>query len=106
MRDIILRAVEAAYGWQFVPTHSLIKIPGFTEPVSVLRMSNVALSALADQLIHQIDQSENFSFQSTESGRCVVINKKPKDDQPERSSIHGESRAINALKAMRAAKFF
>lgn len=106
IRDLILRAVEAADGWQFVPSHSLVKIPGFTEPVNPSRMGPVALSGLADQLVSQIDQSKDFSFHSTESGRCVVINANPKVDQSERASFHGESRSVNALNAISGSGFF
>lgn len=105
MRDIILRAVEVAEGWQFVPSHSLIKIPGFTEPADVLRVGSVVLSGLADQLISQIDKSENWAFHSNDDGRATVTNSDPKKDQPELSSYHGTTRAMNALCAMSRARF-
>ena len=105
MRDIILRAVEAADGWQFVPSHSFIKIPGLTEPADVLRVGPVVLSGLADQLISQIDKSENYAFHSNDDGRATVTNNDPKEDHPDLSSYHGKSRALNALCAMSKAKF-
>lgn len=106
MRDIILRAVEAAVGWQFIPSHSFIKIPGLTEPADVTRIGPVVLSGLVDQLVSQIDKSENFSFQSDANGRCTVINSNPEKDCPERASWHGDTRAENALRAMSGARFF
>lgn len=105
MRDIILRAVEVAEGWQFVPSHSFIKIPGLTEPADVLRVGPVVIAGLADQLISQIDKSENFSFHSNDDGRATVTNSNPKNDEPDLSSHHGKSRALNALCAMSKARF-
>lgn len=106
MRDILLRAVEAADGWQFVPSHSFIKIPGITEPADVMRVGSVIMSGLADQLISQIDESDNYAFHSNDDGRCTVSNGKPKEDQPEMASCHGNTRAVNALRAMDRAGFF
>lgn len=105
MRDIILRAVEKADGWQFIPSHSFIKVPGFTEPADILRMSPVVLSGLVDQIVSQIDKSENFFFHSNQDGRAVVINISSKGEEPSRSSYHGDTRSINALKAIDQSKF-
>lgn len=105
MRDLIIKCVESAKGWQFVSSHQLVKIPGSTEPVGITRMTPAAKDALAAQLVSQIDESEHFSFTSTESGRAIVVNGNPKCDRPERSSFHGDGRTINTLKAIEASGF-
>jgi len=105
MRDIILRAVEVAKGWQFIPSHSFVKIPGLTEPADVMRIESVIMNGLAAQLVLQIDESDNYAFHSNDDGRCTVTNSDPKKDQPELSSHHGESRAVNTLHAMARAGF-
>jgi len=103
-RDLVLWAAEAADGWQFIPANQLVKAPGLTEPLSPIRMGPVPLSGLADQLIFQIDMSENATYHSDMDGRCTVVNTAPKDDQPSRTSFHGETRAINALNAIYQSK--
>ena len=105
MRDLILRTVEAADGWMFIPTNQLVKAPGLTEPFSVSRMSPIAVSGLADQLIFQVDQSDDYTFHSDKNGRCTVTNENPKPDGPTSASWHGESRAINALRAIAGSGF-
>lgn len=105
-RDVILRAVEAADGWQFVPSHSFVKIPGLTEPADIMRMSPVLLAGLADQLIFQIDQSEKFSFSSTHDGQAIVSNNNPEGEESNIAVYRDESRSLNALCAMSKARFF
>lgn len=105
MRDLIIKCVEAANGWQFIPKHQLIKIPGFTEPTSVMKVNPVTQDALAAQLIRQIDESENFSFKQSKDGRAVVVNKKPKTGQPMRASGNHGNRSITALKVIEASGF-
>ena len=110
MRDIILRAVEKADGWQFVASHSIVKIPGFTEPADVLKMSPVVLAGLVDQLVSQIDASDNFTFESYKSRRCTITNDNPtgvtKGGASAVASHYGETRALNALHAMSDIGFF
>ena len=102
MRDLIIKCVEAAKGWQFIPKSQLIKIPGSTEPDSIFKPKPVTKDALAAQLIRQIDESDSFAFSQTESGRAVVTNSNPKKSQPDRSSVHedGDDRTMTALKAI------
>lgn len=107
MRDLIIKCVDFAKGWQFIPKQQLVKIPGFTEPVSVMKVNAVAKDALAAQLIRQIDESDTFSFSQTESGRAIVTNSKPNKDQPDRVSVHDPEagRTIIALKVIEASGF-
>ena len=101
-RDLILSAVEAAKGWQFVASHSLIKIPGFTEPVDVLRMNYVAVSALAAQLVLQVDESDSYKFDSTRAGRCNVYKI---SENEVFTSKREKSRPLNTLAVMKKAGF-
>lgn len=107
MRDLLIKAVEAAKGWQFIPSHQFVKIPGFTEPTSIIRMNTVSKDALVAQLIRQIDESETFAFSQTDSGRAIVTNSKPIKDQPDRSSAHNldDGRTITALKVIELSGF-
>ena len=106
MRDLILKCVEAAKGWQFIPKQQLVKIPGTTEPANLLRLNPATKDALAAQLIRQIDESDNFAFSQTDIGRAIVTNSKPVKDQPERSSVHEkDDRTLSALKAIEASGF-
>jgi len=105
-RDIVLRAVEAADGWQFVPSHSFVKIPGLTEPADIMRIGPVVMSGLADQLIFQIDQSDDFTFHWDENGKVTITHKDPEKGKTVLYSYSGESRALNALCAMSKARFF
>ena len=103
MRDLIIKCVEAANGWQFIPKHHFSKIPGFTEPVSVMKVNPVTQDALAAQLIRQIDESKNFSFRQSEYCRAVIVNANPKKNQPERTSHHSyDSRILLASTAIHA----
>ena len=100
MRDLIIKCVEAANGWQFIPKHQFVKIPGFTEPANIMRLNPVTRDALAAQLIRQIDESDNFSFKQNKHGRAVVVNRKPKTSQPMRASANAGGRTITPLKVI------
>ncbi len=105
MRDLLIKAVETAKGWQFIPKAQLVKIPGFTEPVSIVKMNPASQDALAAQLVRQIDESDNFSFSQNEYGRAIVVNTNPKSDQPERSSGNYGNRTLTTLKVIESSGF-
>ncbi len=106
MRQKLIQAVEAAIGWQFVPSHALVKVPGFTEPSKIMAMTTVVKNALAAQLVAQIDASEFYTFSQNENGRAVVTNNSPKVKDPDRTSAHdGNSRSVNTINAIYGSGF-
>lgn len=73
MRQFLISAVDKAHGWQFLPDHQLVKIPGFTEPVSLMKMHTVARDALAAQLVRQIDGKSGWSFSASQIGGVTIV---------------------------------